>query len=94
MKIAGTGVQPAPQVGQEESATGALAIKPVNVTYEEAAALPVGGMTALYSLQRGNIQGGQKILIYKAGSMMSSLALWESFHLHKVKEPSRKTGLF
>ena len=60
---------------EKESTRGCLAMKPTTISYEEAAAVSYGGILATHYVKKGNIQNGQKVLIYGASGAIGATAV-------------------
>jgi NADPH:quinone reductase-like Zn-dependent oxidoreductase len=52
-----------------------IALKPKNMTFEEAAAVPIGGLTALRFIQSSGLKAGGNILIYGASGSVGTFAV-------------------
>jgi NADPH:quinone reductase-like Zn-dependent oxidoreductase len=60
---------------ETDSKHGCLALKPQNLTYEEATVAAYGGLLALQYMEKGDIQPGQKVLIYGASGTTGTTAV-------------------
>lgn len=66
---------------ETDSTHGCLALKPANVTYEEATAAAYGGLLALQYMEKANILPGQSVLIYGASGTAGTTAVQYAKHL-------------
>ena len=62
-------------------ASAALALRPANLTYEESAALPYGGLIASFFVRRLNVRKGQQLLVYGASGAIGTSAVQLARHL-------------
>jgi len=66
---------------ETDSKKGCIALKPRNISFEEATSAAYGGLLALQFLERGNIQPKEKVLIYGASGTSGTIAVQYAKHL-------------
>jgi NADPH:quinone reductase-like Zn-dependent oxidoreductase len=62
-------------------ASAALALRPANLTYEESAALPYGGLLASFFVRRLKVRKGHRVLVYGASGAIGTSAVQLATHL-------------
>jgi len=60
---------------------GLLATRPTNLTDEESAAIPYGGLLALHFLRKAGVRAGQSVLIFGASGAVGTSAVQLARHL-------------
>ena len=60
---------------------GLLAPRPANLTDEESAAIPYGGLLALHFLRKAGVRAGQSVLVFGASGAVGTLAVQLARHL-------------
>jgi NADPH:quinone reductase-like Zn-dependent oxidoreductase len=63
---------------------GAIALKPANLSYEEAAALSFGGTTALHFLRKAEVQRGERVLVNGASGAVGTACVQLARHFGAV----------
>jgi len=62
-------------MSERDSKRGCLALKPANISFEEATAVAYGGLLAFQSMEQGNIRSGQDVLVYGASGTTGTTAV-------------------